>query len=165
MHRHNYGTSCIKQSCWTRRIVRRALNWTISIWKTYWPSRRSTWPTKVNNTHGIVQDEDRLILGSLTWPGCFESVTWVVFNQYQQILSTYLQTLFANTLRFVNNRRTLIVGSSVHRNVRTNIGSQQWFRSSDTSASCTPVNNILHYQGEWFSRWSMQHPNRLLIRF
>ena len=102
---------------------------------------------KVNKLESIMQDAYRPRLGSLTWPGCFESVTWVVFNQYQQILSTYLQTLFANTLRFVNNRRTLVMGSSAYRNVRTNIGSQQWFRPSDSATSCTPVNNILQYQG------------------
>ncbi|CAF0772925.1 unnamed protein product [Adineta steineri] len=84
--------------------------------------------------------------GSLTWPGCFESVTWIIFNRYQQILSTYLQTLFTNTLRFVNNRRTLITGTTAHRNVRTNIGYEQWFRPSSTSTTCYPVNNILEYQ-------------------
>ena len=85
--------------------------------------------------------------GSLTWPGCFESVTWIIFNEYQQILSTYLQTLFPNILRFSNNRQMLNVGSSAQRNVRTNIGSQQWFRSS-SSATCYPINHILEYHGK-----------------
>ncbi|CAF1243691.1 unnamed protein product [Adineta ricciae] len=86
--------------------------------------------------------------GSLTWPGCFESVTWIIFNEYQQILSTYLQTLFPNILRFVTNRRSLVVGTSVHRNVRTNIGLHQWFRSTTPSSSstCQPMNNVLQYQ-------------------
>ncbi|CAF3342211.1 unnamed protein product [Rotaria socialis] len=87
--------------------------------------------------------------GSLTWPGCFESVTWIIFNKYQQMLSTYLQTLFTNTLRFVNNRRALMIGTSAQRNVRTNIGYEQWFRSSTssppTTTTCYPVNNILEY--------------------
>jgi len=66
------------------------------------------------------------------------------------MLSTYLQTLFTNTLRFVNNRRTLIVGTSAQRNVRTNIGFEQWFRSSPYSSStCYPVNNILEYKGKF----------------
>lgn len=87
--------------------------------------------------------------GSLTWPGCFESVTWIIFNKYQQILSTYLQT-FTNALRIVNNRRTLMANTSVHRNVRTNIGSEQWFRPSiSESSTCYPVNNILQYHGNF----------------
>ncbi|UJR09041.1 hypothetical protein I4U23_013290 [Adineta vaga] len=85
--------------------------------------------------------------GSLTWPGCFESVTWIIFNEYQQILSTYLQTLFPNILRFVTNRRSLVVGTSAHRNVRTNIGFQQWFRSTTpSSTTCQPINHIIEYQ-------------------
>ena len=86
-----------------------------------------------------------LTSGSLTWPGCFESVTWIVFNQYQQILSTYLQTLFSQTLRFMNNRRTIMSSTSAHRNVRTNIGQQQWFRPS---SNCLAVNQILQYHGK-----------------
>ena len=88
--------------------------------------------------------------GSLTWPGCFESVTWIIFNEYQQILSTYLQTLFPNILRFVTNRRSLVAGTSVHRNVRTNIGLRQWFRSTTPSSSstCQPMNNVLQYQSK-----------------
>jgi carbonic anhydrase len=82
--------------------------------------------------------------GSLTWPGCFESVTWIIFNQYQQVLSTYLQTLFPNILRFSNNRQISNIGINVQRNVRTNIGYQQWFRSSP-STNCYPINNILEY--------------------
>jgi hypothetical protein len=65
-------------------------------------------------------------------------------------MGTFLQTLFSNTLRFVNNRRTLIDGASAHRNVRTNVGFQQWFRSSapSSSSTCYPLNNILEYQGK-----------------
>ena len=92
-------------------------------------------------------------LGSLTWPGCFESVTWIIFNRYQQMLRTYLQTLFTNTLRFVNNRRRLVVETtSAYRNVRTNIGFRQWFHSSTSpSSTCYPLNNILEYHGKSFS--------------
>jgi len=86
--------------------------------------------------------------GSLTWPGCFESVTWIIFNQYQQVLSTFFQTLFPNVLRFANNRQMLNLGTSVGRNVRTNIGTQQWFRSSSTSDTCHPMNNILQYHSK-----------------
>lgn len=85
-------------------------------------------------------------LGSLTWPGCFESVTWIVFNRYQQILNTYLETLFRHTLRFMNNRRTIVSSSSAHRNVRTNIGSTQWVRSPSTD--CQPLNHLLEYQSK-----------------
>jgi hypothetical protein len=84
--------------------------------------------------------------GSLTWPGCFESVTWIIFNKYQQVLSTYLQTLFPNILRSSNNRQMLNVGTSAQRNVRTNIGLQQWFHPSPST--CYPVNNILEYHGK-----------------
>ena len=89
----------------------------------------------------------RSLIGSLTWPGCFESVTWIIFNEYQQVLNTYLQTLFPQILRFSNNRQVFNVDSSAQKNVRTNIGSAQWFRSSP-STSCHPINNILQYHGK-----------------
>jgi hypothetical protein len=38
------------------------------------------------------------------------------------------------------------VGTNVQRNVRTNIGFQQWFRSSPST--CYPINNILEYHGK-----------------
>ena len=85
-------------------------------------------------------------LGSLTWPGCFESVTWIIFNEYQQVLNTYLQTLFPHILRFSNNRQVFNVDSSAQRNVRTNIGVEQWFRSTPTK--CYPINNLLQYHGK-----------------
>lgn len=91
--------------------------------------------------------ESLLQIGSLTWPGCFESATWIIFNQYQQVLSTYLQTLFPNILRFSNNRQMFNIGTSAQRNVRTNIGFQQWFHSTPSS-KCYPVNNILEYHGK-----------------
>lgn len=42
----------------------------------------------------------------------------------------------------------LNIGTSAQRNVRTNIGFQQWFRSSPST--CYPVNNILEYHGNFF---------------
>ncbi|CAF0884629.1 unnamed protein product [Didymodactylos carnosus] len=90
--------------------------------------------------------------GSLSWPGCYESVTWIIFNQYQLILNTYLQTLF-DTLRFVSNHR-INTRTSFGRNVRTNIGSKRWFPKNEdgsnftqsTSSTCVPLNNLLHFQ-------------------
>ncbi|CAF4948225.1 unnamed protein product, partial [Rotaria socialis] len=42
-----------------------------------------------------------------------------------------------------------MIGTSAQRNVRTNIGYEQWFRSSTssppTTTTCYPVNNILEY--------------------
>lgn len=65
------------------------------------------------------------------------------------MLSTYIQTLFTNALQFVHNHRALVVGTSAHRIVRTNVGSQQWFRSSTSpSSKCYPVNDIIQYQGK-----------------
>lgn len=102
-----------------------------------------------------------IISGSLTWPGCFESVTWIVFNRYQQILNTYLETLFRHTLRFMNNRRTVVSTSSAHRNVRTNIGLSQWFRSP--SDDCVPMNTLLEYNSTSSSCPSFHFSSPLVI--
>lgn len=44
----------------------------------------------------------------------------------------------------MNNRRTIMSSSSVNRNVRTNVGLNQWFQTS--SSKCVPMNQILDYQ-------------------